>query len=230
VHLQALAISFIWNSFFQLRCSMFLQFTIGFSPLTPKLCALAVHCVQYAMSNSQFCEITLVLNSRFWRGFDSRFYVSFVEILIQNFVAMLQKSCDFYIWCSFLHFLFAKLKFFVSRTFQFICHFFVLILCNLTIFCTPSWWGHCNLCCWFISYKFYYKFGNIWSCVMKFNLMKNFNFTIQKTKLSFKPCWTPWSLIHINCLLLLICCLIRILGIKWNKVYNMVSPIFDKSI
>jgi hypothetical protein len=54
----------------------------------------------------------------FQEGFDSRFCVSFAKILIQNFVAMLGKSCVFYIWCSFLHFLFAKLNFFSFKDFS----------------------------------------------------------------------------------------------------------------
>ncbi len=194
------------------------------------------------MSNSQFCEITLVLISRFWKGFDSRICVGFVKVLIQGFVLTLWGFWfKTLLWCyknlvsftfdvhSYTFFLQSS-SFFASRTFQVICHFFVLILYNLISFCSPSWWGHCNLCCWFISYKFYYKFGNVWPCVMKFNLMKIFNFTLQRTKLSSRPCWIPWCFIHINFLLLLICCLIRILGTKWKKVYNMVFLIFDKSI
>lgn len=141
---------------------MFLQFTIVFSPLVPKLCALAVHCVQFAMSN--YAKITLELISRFWKcfdsricvgfakvliqgfvlvlrrfwfkdlcwfceGFRSRFCVSFAEILIQNFVPMLWKYWVFYIWCSFLHFLFAKFKFFCFKDFSiylsFLCFDFV---------------------------------------------------------------------------------------------------------
>jgi hypothetical protein len=70
---------------------MFLQFTIVFSPLAPKLCAFGIHCVQFAMNNSQFCKIKLVLISRFWRGFDSRICVGFVKVLIQGFVLVLQR-------------------------------------------------------------------------------------------------------------------------------------------
>ncbi len=86
--------------------------------------------------------------------------------------------------------------------------------------------SHCNLCCWFISYKFYCKFKNVWSHVTRLNLMKIFNFTFQRTKLSFKPCWTHWCFINIYCLLLLTCCLMGILELGKNKVYNMVFPIF----
>ncbi len=57
--------------------------------------------------------------------------------------------------------------------------------------------------------------------------MKIFNFTFQKTKLFSKPFWTPWCFININCLLLSICCLVGILKLSKNKVYNMVFPIFD---
>jgi hypothetical protein len=166
----------------------------------------------------------------FCKGFDSRFCVSFAKILIQNLVAMLWKSCVFYIWCSFLHFHFVKFKFLLQGFFNIFVISLFWFRAIWQFFCSATWWGHCNLCCWFISYKFYYKFGNVWSCVMKFNLMKIFNFTFQRTKLSSRPCWIPWCFIHINCLLLLICWLIRILGTKWKKVYNMVFLIFDKSI
>jgi hypothetical protein len=68
---------------------MFLQFIIVFSPLVPKLCALVIHCVQFAMTNSQFCKITLVLIGGFWKSFDSRICVGFAKVLVQGFVLVL---------------------------------------------------------------------------------------------------------------------------------------------
>lgn len=128
----------------------------------------------------------------------------------------------------FLHFRFS----FMFSSFSFSLHvlefhyrFFVLVFS--TNFLQLS---HCNVCCWFISYKFYCKFKNVWSRVTRLNLMKIFNFTFQRTKLSFKPCWIPWCFININCLLLLTYCLIGILELSKNKVYNMVFPIFDELI